>query len=711
MANGGRRRLSFQLILPITLVFAVLSGPAASHTAAAVSDFRISAGTSIRLDGQGPSTFGDTIGLDFRGGVLRAAWADNSSSSDLDLATAAIRVAADGSVSVGPTVPIRAAEDQTNAALSIDPSVAGRVLAVARTGSLSSFGTAGVLRARSADGGSTWATSTDPIGVPDSEVGPDLACDDFGNCFLAYLSATDPFNPQLRLALSTNGGQTFSPVALPDIPGGEGDVSVAAGAGTVWLVFNNFDTVARLSTLAAPVSGLGAIGTFTRQDVPRTSSGNKPEIAVGPGGKALVVTQHLSNGTLSFVEASSDPDGLGPAAFQAPVRIATVGDYPFQPMPQPAWDRTRGRAYVVYRGEQLFSNEHEAGAVLLRSSNDSGLSWSAPIRVNADVPAEDRLVPNVAVDPATGNVGVAWYDFRAGHGQAQLFGRVLPAATPAPPGAPAAPANLKASAVSRSQINLGWEDRSGDETGFEITRTSGTGSPQTFRVGANATSFADTGLPEDTRFTYVVRAFNGNGFSEPSNEASATTLDTLPSAPTNLIATAIGSDRIDLDWGPADDPDGYEIQRSLDGFVWTSLGRRVGTATEATIPGLTPETTYFFRVRAFNSGGDGPFSNVASARTGAAAPSAPTGLRATAVSRSRIELSWTDTSGNETRFEIDRSTAGQPFQHIATVGANTRFFANTGLKGRTTYTYRIRACNAVGCSPPSNQASATTPRH
>jgi Fibronectin type III domain len=115
-------------------------------------------------------------------------------------------------------------------------------------------------------------------------------------------------------------------------------------------------------------------------------------------------------------------------------------------------------------------------------------------------------------------------------------------------------------------------------------------------------------------------------------------------------------------------------------------------------------------VSAFNSGGDGPFSNVASARTGPAVPSAPSGLTATAVSRSRIDLHWSDTSANETRFEIQRSTSGGIFQPVATVPANTVSFPDTGLRRKTTYRYRVRACSSIGCSEFSNVASATTPR-
>ena len=89
-------------------------------------------------------------------------------------------------------------------------------------------------------------------------------------------------------------------------------------------------------------------------------------------------------------------------------------------------------------------------------------------------------------------------------------------------------------------------------------------------------------------------------------------------------------------------------------------------------------------------------------------PTAPTDLTAAAASRSQINLTWTDTSGNESGFRIERSTNGTNFQQLVTVGANVTSFANTGLSRDRTYSYRVRAYNSVGSSPYSNVASTRT---
>jgi PKD repeat protein len=90
-------------------------------------------------------------------------------------------------------------------------------------------------------------------------------------------------------------------------------------------------------------------------------------------------------------------------------------------------------------------------------------------------------------------------------------------------------------------------------------------------------------------------------------------------------------------------------------------------------------------------------------------PGAPEAVTANAVSASQINLAWADTSDDETEFWIERSPDGTTWQQIASVGANVRNYANTGLSPVTKYYYRVRAHNTFGNSPYSNTASATTP--
>jgi Fibronectin type III domain len=87
--------------------------------------------------------------------------------------------------------------------------------------------------------------------------------------------------------------------------------------------------------------------------------------------------------------------------------------------------------------------------------------------------------------------------------------------------APAAPSNLTATAVSASQINLAWTDNSNNETGFTIERsTDGTNFSPVITVGANVTSYSDTGLAASTKYYYRVDATNAGDDSPDSNTAS-----------------------------------------------------------------------------------------------------------------------------------------------------------------------------------------------
>ena len=90
-------------------------------------------------------------------------------------------------------------------------------------------------------------------------------------------------------------------------------------------------------------------------------------------------------------------------------------------------------------------------------------------------------------------------------------------------------------------------------------------------------------------------------------------------------------------------------------------------------------------------------------------PAAPSGLTASAVSASQINLAWTDNSSNEGNFIVSRSTVpGGPYSDIATLAANATSYNNTGLAASTTYYYVVRAVNSGGSSAFSNEANATT---
>ena len=89
---------------------------------------------------------------------------------------------------------------------------------------------------------------------------------------------------------------------------------------------------------------------------------------------------------------------------------------------------------------------------------------------------------------------------------------------------PAAPTSLAATAVSSSQINLTWADSDATEQGFKIERCTGAGCSdfaQIATVGANVTSYSNTGLTASTSYSYRVRAYNAAGDSDYSNTASA----------------------------------------------------------------------------------------------------------------------------------------------------------------------------------------------
>jgi fibronectin type 3 domain-containing protein len=327
------------------------------------------------------------------------------------------------------------------------------------------------------------------------------------------------------------------------------------------------------------------------------------------------------------------------------------------------------------------------------------------------------LGASVATYSSTGLAASTQYTYRvratnsAGN---SAYSNTATAATQSPaPTPPTAPSGLTATAVSSAQINLTWVDNSNNETGFKIERsTDGVNFTQIALISGGLTAYSSTGLTASTQYTFRVRATNTAGDSGYSNTKAATTSApavTTPTAPTGLAATAVSSVQVNLSWSDnSNNETGFKIERSTGGGAFTQVAIASANVTQFVDTGLTANTQYAYRIRATNAAGDSSYTSVASAATPLTAPAVPSNLTASAAGATQIDLTWTDNSGGQAQFVVERQVAGGAFAELTVLPVGTTSFSDVGLLPATTYTYMVFATNSGGDSAESNAAGAVT---
>ena len=294
--------------------------------------------------------------------------------------------------------------------------------------------------------------------------------------------------------------------------------------------------------------------------------------------------------------------------------------------------------------------------------------------------------------------------------------------------APGAPFNLTARAVGTSRIDLSWSaprnTGGAPILGYRIEASDDGGRTWNIIIRRNTnsktTTASDVTLQPATTRHYRVAAINTAGTGPFSNTARATTEATVPGSPRSLDAEADGTSRIELSWrAPTSDGGsritGYRIEVSEDGGAsWDNLvANSHNTRTTHVHPGLEPATRRHYRVSAINRIGVSRASRVVSAITDATVPDAPTGLTATAVTSTQIDLFWLapayDGGAPVIGYRIDVSENGTAWTDlVANTQSRATTFQHTGLLPGSTRHYRVSAINRVGPGAPSDTASAAT---
>lgn len=272
-----------------------------------------------------------------------------------------------------------------------------------------------------------------------------------------------------------------------------------------------------------------------------------------------------------------------------------------------------------------------------------------------------------------------------------------------------APNGVAASLLTPTSVQVNWTDRSDNETGFEVVRKVGAvttvvGTPGAANAAGNELTFVDTTPPDDTLVSYSVRSVLG---TEKAESAFSNEVLVPISAPTlNSVAPVTGntSTNLRLSWTGSAKAVSYNIYRD------NVLIRNVTGVTYDDI-GLSPSTTYSYRVDAVGAISSTPSNSISGSTTAASVLNAPTNLAVvTGVSATRPRVTWGDATQGETGYRISRATVnvatlatGTPT--VANLAADTTSYtipAGLALTTQTLYQFTVQAVNGATVGPVSS---------
>ncbi|XP_056613871.1 receptor-type tyrosine-protein phosphatase delta-like isoform X17 [Triplophysa dalaica] len=302
-------------------------------------------------------------------------------------------------------------------------------------------------------------------------------------------------------------------------------------------------------------------------------------------------------------------------------------------------------------------------------------------------------------------------------GVIEAVAQITVKALPKPPGVP------QVTERTATSITLTWDSGNPEPVSYYVIQHKTKHSEDSYKEidGVATTRYSVGGLSPYSDYEFQVVAVNNIGRGPPSEAIEAKTAEQAPStAPRQVRGRMLSATTAIIHWDEPEEANGqvtgYRVYYTTDPGLHVNQWEKqiVRTSNFLTIPALTPNKTYYIKVLAFTSVGDGPLSSDLQIIAKTGVPSQPTDFKAEAKSETSVLLSWNPPtqSGQDNQvvgYELlykkgdDKEEKRVSFEPTVT-------YLLKDLRPFTTYTFQLAARSKHGVGAYTNEISAETPQ-
>ncbi|XP_071359884.1 protein tyrosine phosphatase receptor type Db isoform X4 [Trachinotus anak] len=288
------------------------------------------------------------------------------------------------------------------------------------------------------------------------------------------------------------------------------------------------------------------------------------------------------------------------------------------------------------------------------------------------------------------------------------------------PKAPGTPVVTERTATS---ITLTWDSGNPEPVSYYIIQHRAKGSEDPYKEidGIATTRYSVGGLSPYSHYDFRVAAVNTIGQGPSSEVVEARTAEQAPSSPPRQVrGRMLSTTTAIIHWDEPEEPNGqvvgYRVYYTLDNTLPVNQWEKqmVRSANFITIQGLTPNKTYYIRVLAFTSVGDGPLSQDLQIIAKTGVPSQPSEFKGEAKSETSILLSWVappqgGPDNQITGYELVYRRADDTEEKKMSFEPTTSYLLKN-LKPFSAYTFQLAARSKHGIGAYTNEVSIDTPQ-